>query len=82
VEGRGEELRGVEERGATPFCPKHPKGTDDPCRACGNARRAYDAAKGAEKAKPTPQPPRKSDLCPQHEWNLKASCDLEHAAVA
>ena len=23
-------------------CKKHPEGTDDPCRACGNARKAHD----------------------------------------
>lgn len=25
------------------FCARHPRGTDDPCRACGDARRAYTA---------------------------------------
>jgi hypothetical protein len=28
----------------TPFCPKHPNGTDQACRACGNARRAFETA--------------------------------------
>jgi hypothetical protein len=27
----------------SPFCPKHPTGSDRPCRPCGDARRAHDA---------------------------------------
>lgn len=26
-----------------PFCPRHPAGTDKPCKACGNARLAFKA---------------------------------------
>lgn len=54
---RGREGKGKEQEGsaqsASPFCVKHPNGTDQSCRACGNARRAYDAALAAVKAKPT-----------------------------
>jgi len=82
VEGRGGELSGVEWRGTTPFCSKHPTGTDTPCRACGNARRAYDAEQTADKNKPTRTPPRKTDYCPEHDWLLKKDCNLEHEAVA
>lgn len=56
--GRGrEEEREVEAANAAPpptpepdpnkrpprNCPKHPGGTEDPCRACGDARKAHDA---------------------------------------
>jgi len=57
IEGEGEgEIEGEGERrtsALTPFCEKHPSGTDSPCRACGNARRAFDATATAEKHKPT-----------------------------
>lgn len=59
--GTGEQgNRGTGERGGadapapSPFCSKHPNGTDRPCRACGVARLAYEAARAAEKAKPSP----------------------------
>lgn len=67
-EGRGEERRGkgtgAESSGVlpdsppSPFCPKHPDGTDSPCRACGNARRAREAWETASKTKPTGRPPK------------------------
>lgn len=70
IEGEGEVEGEVEGKGKahalTPFCSKHPKGTNNPCRACGNARRAFDAAAVAEKHKPTPIPSRISDDCPDH----------------
>lgn len=75
-EGKGREGSAT----ATPFCIKHPEGTDSPCRACGSARRAFDAVVAAEKNRPTPTPPRKSDYCPEHDWLLKKDCDLEHAS--
>lgn len=40
----------------SPTCGKHPNGTDKACTACGDARRLYDAARAAEKAKPTARP--------------------------
>lgn len=53
--------REVEEKGKgegvtapPPFCGKHPGGTDDPCRACGNARRARAAWDETQKTKPSP----------------------------
>ncbi|HWK19793.1 MAG TPA: hypothetical protein VNR37_03360 [Microbacteriaceae bacterium] len=59
-EGRGEEGRGdAADRGEppAPFCSKHPGGTDDPCRACGNARRRRDEwdAEVRNRATPTPK---------------------------
>ena len=76
-EGKGV---GVEREGRHQFCDAHPNGTDEPCRACGNARRAYDAATKAEKLKPTPTPPRASDYCPEHDWLLRSQCtEMEHS---
>jgi len=40
----------------SPFCSKHPTGTDEPCRACGTARKAYEVAEKAERSKPSPTP--------------------------
>lgn len=77
VEGKGVERNRGE--GKHPYCDAHPNGTDAPCRACGNARRAYDAATKAEKLKPTPTPPRASDYCPEHDWLLRSQCtEMEH----
>lgn len=39
------------------YCMKHPNGTDDACRACGDARRNFDAAALAVKNRPTNRPP-------------------------
>jgi hypothetical protein len=73
-EGRGREGKGLGGEDAhaspSPFCPKHPGGTDRPCRACGNARMAAEAAKAAEKNRPTPLP-RRVPECPEHpNWPL------------
>lgn len=66
IEGEVEREVEGKARALTPFCIKHPDGTDSPCRACGNARRSYDAALLALKNKPTPVPPRTLDECPDH----------------
>lgn len=50
----------------SPFCPRHPNGTDDPCIPCRNARLAYEAAREAERRKPTPTPSR-PPMCPIHD---------------
>ena len=49
----------------SPFCRKHPEGIDEPCRACATARTRYEAAKAAEKSKPTPLP-RRPRTCTIH----------------
>lgn len=65
-EGRGGERRGGESADApSPFCSKHPKGTEARCRACGTARMAFEAAKAAERSKPTPVPMRAAE-CGDH----------------
>jgi len=66
-EGRGGEGIGGESASAplSPFCPKHPQGTEKPCRACQNARLAVEAAKDAKKNKPTPVV-RKPRTCEVH----------------
>lgn len=76
-EGRGREGKGIGGEDAdaslSPFCPKHPNGTDTPCRACGTARLAAEAARAAAKARPTPIPRRAAE-CPEHpNWPLP--CD-------
>lgn len=56
LEGKGWERKGKEgEAPPPPHCKKHPGGTDEPCRACGTARRAFDAWVIADKKKPTPK---------------------------
>ena len=70
IEGEGESAGAL-----TPFCIKHPSGTDKPCRACGNARRVYDAALFAKKHKPTvpgiiPEPD-----CPTHPGRPLRGCN-------
>jgi len=63
--GAGEQgNRGTEEQRSggradaplSPFCSNHPNGTDQPCRACGNARSAFEMAQQAERTKPSPRP--------------------------
>lgn len=51
----------------SPFCPRHPTGTDQPCRSCADARRASDAWTPP----PTPTLPPvhevlAEDICPDH----------------
>lgn len=59
----------------TPFCKKHPTGTDSPCRACGNARRAFDAAVTVEKHKPTVPGIITEPDCPKHPGRPSRGCD-------
>jgi len=71
-------------RGAllSPFCKKHPEGTENPCRACGTARTAFDAAKAAERSKPTPLP-RREATCPDHpEWPVPCAKGAQIQAEA
>jgi len=69
-EGNGEE---VAHATLSPFCPNHPHGTDSPCRACGTARIAFEAAKKAERTKPTPTPTRAPECHLHPHWPLP--CD-------
>lgn len=62
------------------FCPKHPAGTNRPCRACGDARRAFDAASKTEKQKPTARP-RSASEC-DHEFISGTCIRCGVAAVA
>ncbi len=57
--GRGREVeREGEARYArpAPFCAKHPGGTDKPCRACGDARRASELWAAPTASPPVPPP--------------------------
>lgn len=57
----------------SPFCPKHPQGTDKACRACGNARMAYELEVTVEKNKPTPIPKRAPE-CAKHPGYPAGNC--------
>lgn len=61
----------------SPFCKKHqPNGPEGkPCRACGDARRAYEAAEKAERNKPTQTPPKLGQI-PEHRhvWVADGTC--------
>ncbi len=75
-EGKGREGKGIEGEGKreTPnpttrpprTCPKHPEGTDKPCRACGLAREAHEAWR-----KPTHSPQTK---CGEHPKRAALNC--------
>lgn len=67
-EGIGTGKPSSNEEGAPPprFCSKHmPNGTEDACRACGNARRRREDWDAAEKNKPSPVI-RRDRECPKH----------------
>ena len=86
VEGEGEiegEIEVEGESAPTPFCKKHPEGTDDPCRGCGNARRTYDAHLLREKTKPTVSGIVTDPDCQIHPGRPKRGCDrcAEEAAA-
>jgi hypothetical protein len=53
-------------------CPRHPQGTDDPCRPCGKARKAAEAWDEARKA--AKQPPRADQECPHHPGQPAGNC--------
>jgi hypothetical protein len=59
------------------FCDSHPKGTDQPCRSCGDARRRHDA--WIKHPKDTPPPPRSSawrpGLCRPH-LQREGDCEM------
>jgi hypothetical protein len=59
----------------TPFCKKHPKGTDAPCRACGDARRRWQAARDLPEV--ITLPPRTDEVpAHDHRWLQDGSCML------
>lgn len=64
-------------RGAPPplGCPKHPQGTDKPCRPCGDARRSYEAWERAQKNKPTTSGIITEPDCPKHPHRPLRGCD-------
>lgn len=57
-EGKGKESKGGEAADAplSPYCSKHPNGTEDPCRPCGTARTRFERETSSKKAKPSPVP--------------------------
>jgi hypothetical protein len=79
--GAGEQgNRGTEDQGSgggasaplSPFCSKHPNGTENRCRACGTARVAFEAEKHRDRTKPAPVPFTVVDgaLCPEGRHQL------------
>lgn len=82
--GAGEQgNRGTGEReGAdaplSPFCSKHPGGTDDPCRACGTARKRFEKAEADAKNKPTQIPAKygthQEQCVGEHRWLPGGTC--------
>lgn len=56
----------VEEGGPTtaptPFCKKHPDGTDEPCGPCKSSRVARERWEAAQPPPSTPRPPRASEV--------------------
>ncbi|MFJ4173364.1 hypothetical protein [Microbacterium sp. NPDC089696] len=79
-EGRGKEGNGEEGADAplSPFCSKHPQGTDDPCRACGTARKRYEKAEADAKSKPTQIPAKygshQIECTGEHRWLPGGTC--------
>ena len=74
IEGNRREGKATE-TAAAPFCVKHPNGTDKPCRACGNARRAFDADVIVKKNKPTVPGIITPPDCPKHPNRPERDCD-------
>lgn len=56
-------------------CPKHPNGTDAPCRRCGDARRAYTAWEKTSQSKPTTSGIITDPDCPKHPHRPARGCD-------
>lgn len=85
-EGKGEERKGGEGTTPTPFCSKHPEGTDTPCSACMIARRAYTAwHTSATAPKPTVSGIVTPTDCVKHPHYPARNCDRcaeENAAAA
>jgi hypothetical protein len=75
---REREIEGERESAKrTPHCEIHPNGTTAPCRACGDARRAYDAA--AKAPRPVHLPSRVGEPeYPEHthRWTKDGTCVL------
>lgn len=76
--GAGEQGRGKgTDVPLSPYCRKHPEGTDDPCGACGTARKKFERAEAAAKNKPTPVPAPYSAShapCAEHRWMPDGTC--------
>jgi len=73
IEGEGESVNAP-----TPFCKKHPHGTDTPCRACQRARLAYEAGLFEKKHKPTVPgiitPDYSTECTGRHKWTADGTC--------
>ncbi|MET4780830.1 hypothetical protein ABIB56_000812 [Glaciihabitans sp. UYNi722] len=71
----------VEEKGKgkapnpSPFCEKHPQGTDAPCRRCGDARKQFEANATAAKNRPTVPGIVTAADCDRHPGRPARGCD-------
>jgi hypothetical protein len=74
-EGKGKEGKGRDARASARepprTCPKHPNGTDDPCRACQRAREAAEQTAADKRARVDA-----SAKCRIHRGQLAANCAL------
>lgn len=78
-EGKGGERKGREgTRASAPpeappsrTCPKHPDGTEDPCRACKRAREEYELWQAGKR-----ETARVGAKCPNHRGQLADNCAL------
>jgi len=69
-EGKGGDARARPRDPPPPrTCPKHPDGTDDPCRACGRAREAYEQWQADKRARVAA-----GAKCRKHPEELAANC--------
>lgn len=78
IEGNRKEREGegkAPDGALSPFCFKHPLGTESSCKACGNARRAYDAAVLRAKSKPTVSGIVTDPDCSTHPGRPARGCD-------
>ncbi len=69
LEGRGKGTGGGHPPTDSPFCGSHPGGTEEPCRACGDARRRFESAQTAKRDRPTVVGIASQPDCPKHPHN-------------
>jgi hypothetical protein len=65
---------------STPYCTQHPGGTPDPCRACADTRRRYDASEAARLEAETAR--RRADARAQSEAAQQRAADRRAAIAA
>jgi hypothetical protein len=80
-EGKGREATRNASARPAPRCEKHlTNPTDDPCRACGQARRAFEAWTPTAQSYPTASEALNPELCDEH-GGVAGACALCRAGV-